>query len=76
MPDLVPRTVKLTPEQDERLVREAGAHDRSCSDVVRQALRMSYPLLSACPALWDADDKRLADILTKVGKILVILEDV
>ncbi len=75
MPDLVPRTVKLTAEQDGQLVREAGWHDRSCSEVVRQALRMAYPLLRECPELFSADDARIVDFMRKVGKILVILEN-
>ena len=75
LPDLVPRTVTLTAEQDGQLVREAGWHDRSCSEVVRQALRMAYPLLRECPELFCADDARIAEVMRKVGKILVILEE-
>lgn len=72
--DLVPLTFKASQEFSEWLSREYGYHDMSRSDFVRQCIRVAAPLLREAPALFTADDKRIADAMEKVGKTLVILD--
>ncbi len=74
MGDLVPRTIKLRPERDEQLIHEAAFHDVNCTDMVKACLRSGIPLLHQLPELMQADDRRISDLMNKVGKILVILD--
>ena len=74
MPDLVPRTIKLRPEQDEQLIHEAAFHDATCTDMVKACLRIGIPLLRQVPELLQADERRIADLMEKCGKIVVILD--
>ncbi len=75
MPDLEPLTFKVSAAFRDRICREMGFHDLNRSDFVRQCIRVAAPLLRECPRLLEADDKRVARLMKKVGKIAVILED-
>ena len=74
MADLVSRTIKLKPEQDELLIHEAAWHDVNCTDMMKACMRIGIPLLKQLPELMEADERRIADLMSKVGKIVVILD--
>ena len=76
MPDPVLLTCKMPPDLADAMLRESAAMDVSKSEYLRQCLRLAMPLLRAAPDLMDADDKRIADLMPKVGNILVILDKV
>lgn len=67
---------KVPPESAYSIQREMGFHDLNRSEFVRQCIRIAGPLLREAPGLLEADDKRVADLMSKVGKILVTLEKV
>jgi len=74
MGDLIPLTFKVSEDFSAWLACECGRHDVSRSDFVRNCIRIAAPLLLQQPELLSADDKRIADLMGKVGKILVILD--
>lgn len=74
MGDLVSRTIKLKPERDEQLIHEAAFHDVNCTDMVKACMRIGFPLLRQVPGLLEADERRISELMTKVGKIVVILD--
>ena len=74
MADLIPLSFKATQDFSDWLSHEYGYHDMSRSDFLRTSLRVAAPLLRECPELLQADDKRIADAMKKVGKMLEILE--
>ncbi|MEQ2653662.1 hypothetical protein AAAU16_04130 [Desulfovibrio piger] len=76
MGDLVLLNFKVPPESAYSIQREMGFHDLNRSEFVRQCIRIAGPLLREAPGLLEADDKRVADLMSKVGKILVTLEKV
>lgn len=76
MGDLVLLNFKVPPESAYSIQREMGFHDLNRSEFVRQCIRIAGPLLREAPGLLEADDKRVADLMGKVGKILVALEKV
>ena len=76
MGDLVLLNFKVPPESAYSIQREMGFHDLNRSELVRQCIRIAGPLLREAPGLLEADDKRVADLMGKVGKILVTLEKV
>lgn len=76
MGDLVLLTFKVPPETANSIQGEMGFHDLNRSEFVRQCIRIAGPLLREAPGLLEADDKRVADLMGKVGKILVTLEKV
>ena len=76
MADLLPITFKATQEFSDWMCVQSGELVLSRSEFIRQSLRVAAHLLRAYPALLTADDKRIADVMNKVGKILVILEDI
>ena len=76
MSDLVLLNFKVPPESAYSIQREMGFHDLNRSEFVRQCIRIAGPLLREAPGLLEADDKRVADLMSKVGKILVTLEKV
>lgn len=76
MGDLVLLNFKVPPESAYSIQREMGFHDLNRSGFVRQCIRIAGPLLREAPGLLEADDKRVADLMSKVGKILVTLEKV
>ena len=69
-------TCKVPPELADSILRESAALDVSKSEYLRQCIRIGMPLLRGLPSLLDADEKRIADLMEKCGKILVILEEV
>lgn len=74
MGDLVLLNFKVPPESAYSIQREMGFHDLNRSEFVRQCIRIAGPLLREAPGLLEADDKRVADLMGKVGKTLVILD--
>jgi len=74
MPDLVPLTFKVSEDFSAWLAGEYGKHDVSRSDFVRACIRIAAPLINEVPEMLEADDRRIADLMRKVGKILVILD--
>lgn len=76
MGDLVLLNFKVPPESAYSIQREMGFHDLNRSEFVRQCIRIAGPLLREAPGLLEAGDKRVADLMGKVGKILVTLEKV
>lgn len=76
MGDLVLLNFKVPPESAYSIQREMGFHDLNRSEFVRQCIRIAGPLLREAPGLLEADDKRVADLMSKVGKILVTLEKI
>lgn len=76
MGDLVLLNFKVPQESAYSIQREMGFHDLNRSEFVRQCIRIAGPLLREAPGLLEADDKRVADLMGKVGKILVTLEKV
>ena len=76
MGDLVLLNFKVPPESAYSIQREMGFHDLNRSEFVRQCIRIAGPLLREARGLLEADDKRVADLMSKVGKILVTLEKV
>lgn len=75
MPDAIPLTFKASPELDRKICGEMGFHDLNRSDFVRQCIRGHSRLLRVCPELLKYDDQRLDELMEKVGKIVVILEN-
>ena len=73
MGDLVLLNFKVPPESAYSIQREMGFHDLNRSEFVRQCIRIAGPLLREAPGLLEADDKRVADLMSKGGKILVTL---
>ncbi|EFL84335.1 hypothetical protein HMPREF0326_03028 [Desulfovibrio sp. 3_1_syn3] len=76
MPDLVPLTFKADDDLNRYILQEMGHHDLNRSDFVRQCIRVAAPLLRECPTLISFDDKRIAEVMSKVGKIVVILDGI
>ena len=76
MGDLVLLNFKVPPESAYSIQREMGFHDLNRSEFVRQCIRIAGPLIREAPGVLEADDKRVADLMSKVGKILVTLEKV
>ena len=66
MGDLITLNFKVPPEM--------GFHDLNRSEFVRQCIRIAGPLLREAPGLLEADDKRVSDLMEKIGKTLVILD--
>ena len=73
MPDLEPLTFKASADLRDALCREMGRHDLNRSEFLRQCIRIATPILRVCPALLEADDYRIADIMETVGKMTVLL---
>lgn len=74
MGDLITLNFKVPPESACSIQREMGFHDLNRSEFVRQCIRIAGPLLREAPGLLEADDKRVSDLMEKVGKTLVILD--
>lgn len=74
MGDLITLNFKVPPESAYSIQREMGFHDLNRSEFVRQCIRIAGPLLREAPGLLEADDKRVSDLMGKVGKTLVILD--
>ena len=66
-------TFKVPPDLADSILRESAALDVSKSEYLRQCIRIGMPLLRGVPSLLEADEKRVADLMEKCGKILVIL---
>ena len=66
-------TCKVPPDLADSILRESAALDVSKSEYLRQCIRIGMPLLRGVPSLLEADEKRIADLMEKCGKILVIL---
>lgn len=73
MADPVLLTFKVPPDLADSILRESAALDVSKSEYLRQCIRLGMPLLRGAPSLLEADEKRVADLMEKCGKILVIL---
>lgn len=73
--DPVLLTFKVPSDLADSILRESAALDVSKSEYLRQCIRLGMPLLRGVPVLLDADEKRIADLMEKCGKILVILKD-
>lgn len=71
--DPVLLTFKVPPDLADSILRESAALDVSKSEYLRQCIRLGMPLLRGVPSLLEADEKRVADLMEKSGKILVIL---
>lgn len=74
MADPVMMNFKVPPELANSIMRESASFDVSKSEYLRQCIRLGMPLLRGVPGLLDADEKRIAHLTEKCGKILVILE--
>ena len=72
--DPVLLTFKVPSDLADSILRESAALDVSKSEYLRQCIRLGMPLLRGVPGLLDADEKRIAHLTEKCGKILVILE--
>lgn len=66
-------TCKVPPDLADSILQESAALDVSKSEYMRQCIRIGMPLLRGVPSLLEADEKRVADLMEKCGKILVIL---
>lgn len=74
MGDLITLNFKVPPESAYSIQRKMGFHDLNRSEFVRQCIRIAGPLLREAPGLLEADDKRVSDLMEKIGKTLVILD--
>lgn len=74
MADPILLTFKVPTELGDGILRESAALDVSKSEYLRQCIRLGMPLLRDVPSLLEADEKRIARLMEKCSKFLVLLD--